>query len=331
MSGNYDPWEIIKPSSLEAGRTERRADPRHPIDFYRARLPDSRYQFVLKGLRKFQARKLPALAGINLSQSALTDGTHELVLELSDSEQVSLFRALSEDLLAATDGLDNGASDLAAERLVIRLERWQAMLRKKRDSVLSRQAVIGLVGELLFLRDRLLPHLGVEQTLRAWRGPLRDEQDFANGEQIFEVKTQLNTADQYLLISSEAQLDDSSGKISVCHQTLASCHENEDNAESLNQIVEDIRAVCLSHSLVACDLLDAGLLGAGYQARKEYDDERWKHVRSRIFEVIDDFPRLVSAQLPLGVSNVSYRITLGTCERFERSSEWLSGVICGRS
>lgn len=330
MSNEQDPWETIKAGSIVSGRTERRADPAHPIDFYRARLADGRYLFLLKGLRNFEARRFPALGGIHLSQQQIPDGTSELVLELVDTEQVSLFRALAEDLLAATGDLGNGESDLAAERLVTRLERWQAMLRKKRDGLLSRQAVIGLTGELLFLRNRLLPLLGVEKTLRAWRGPHRDEQDFATGDHIFEVKTQLNTADQYLLISSEAQLDDSSGNIAVCHQTLVSCTEDEDDAESLNQLVADIRERCLSHSLVARDLLDAGLLGAGYQTKPEYDEEKWKPAQSRVFEVIDDFPRLVPALLPPGVSKVSYRITLGTCERFERSLEWLDGVISGR-
>lgn len=329
MSNEKDPWETIKPGSTVSGRTERRADPLHPIDFYRARLADGRYLFLLKGLRNFEARRFPALGGINLSQQELPDGTSELMIELVDKEQVSLFRALSEDLLVATRDLENGTSDLAAERLVTRLERWQDMLRKKRDSLLSRQAIIGLTGELLFLRNRLLPLLGAEQTLHAWRGPHGDEQDFANGDQIFEVKTQLNTADQYLMISSEAQLDDTSGNIAICHQTLVSSLKDDD-AESLNQLVEDIRNKCLAHSVVACDLLDAGLLAAGYQPRSEYDDEKWKSAQSRVFEVVDDFPRLVPAQLPPGVSKVSYRITLGTCERFERPSEWLDGVISGR-
>lgn len=330
MSNEQDPWEAIKASSIVSGRTERRAHPTHPIDFYRARLADGRYLFVLKGLLNFEEPRFPALGGINLSQQGLPDGTSELVLELVDTEQVSLFRALSEDLLASTDDLAHGRSDLAADRLIVRLERWQAMLRKKRDSLLSRQAIIGLVGELLFLRNRLLPILGVEQTLRAWRGPHRDEQDFAHGDQIFEVKTQLNTADQYLLISSEAQLDNTSGNIAVCHQTLASCVDDEDGAESLKQLVEDIRERCLAHSLVARDLFDAGLLAAGYQTRSEYDEENWKAARSRFFEVVDDFPRLVPTQLPAGISRVSYRITLGTCERFEKSLEWLDGVIRGR-
>ncbi len=267
---------------------------------------------------------MPALAGIDIRIEDKPDHTSELILELADNEQVSLFRALTRDFLDATADLSGPASDLAARRIMIRLQRWQAMLRRRRSGVLSRQAIIGLTGELLFLRDRLLPYLGVEQTLRAWRGPHRDEQDFAIGDHLFEVKTQLNTADQYLQISSEAQLDVSSGKVVVCHQTLVSGSED---GESLNQLVEDLWNKCQAHSLVASDFLEAGLLGAGFQARPEYDEEKWKLARTRVFEVIDDFPRLVPSQLPPGVSNVSYRITLGTCERFERTPDWFEGVI----
>jgi hypothetical protein len=46
--------------------------------------------------------------------------------------------------------------------------------------------------------------------ISAWRGPFGDEQDFVHGEWIIEIKTQLNTADQRMQISSEAQLDTSS-------------------------------------------------------------------------------------------------------------------------
>ena len=327
MTSRGDPWNDIVPIAGIAGRIERRADPEHPVDFYRARLPDGRYLFVLKGVTGFEATKMPTLAGIDVRIEKRSNHNSELILELADNEQVSLFRALTQDFLEATVDLLEPSSNLAAERTMIRLQRWQAMLRRRRSGVLSRQAIIGLTGELLFLRDRLLPRIGVEQALRAWRGPHLDEQDFATGSRIFEVKTQLNTADQYLQVNSEAQLDDSSGEIVICHQTLVSGPESDEDSESLNQLAEDLREKCLSHSLVARDLLDAGLAGAGYQTRTEYGEEFWKPVRTRVFDVAEDFPRLLPAQLPPGVSNVRYRITLGACERFERTLDWLDGVI----
>lgn len=329
MISDNDPWESIQTSSISSGRIERRVDPLHPIDFFRARLADGRYLFLLKGLMEFQTRRFPALGGINLSLQETSDRSFELIMELTDIEQVSLFRALSVDLLSATDDLATGASDLAAYRVMTRLERWQAMFRKRRNSVLSRPEIIGLTGELLFLHNKLLPLTGVGQALIAWRGPHRDEQDFALSDYIIEVKSQLSTSDQYLLISSEAQLDDTSGKVVVCHETLVSSPPDEKDAWTLNQLVDELRELCISHSLIARDLLDAGLLGAGYLTRTEYDEESWRPVKTRIFEVVEDFPRLIPSRLPPGISNVSYRITLGNCERFEQTTEWLNGVILG--
>lgn len=327
MTSNNDPWESIQTSTISSGRIERRADPHHPIDFFRARLADGRYLFILKRLQEFQARGFAELGGINISLQEQTDDSFELVLELTDVEQISLFRALSADLLSATDDLANGASDLAANRIMTRLERWQAMFRKLRESKLSRSEIIGLTGELLFLYNKLLPLVGVDQSLRSWRGPHREEQDFALGDYVIEVKTQLSTADQYLIISSEAQLDDTSGNVVVYHQTLVSSASDEKDAQTLNELVNQLREICTSHSTIARDLLDAGLLGAGYEARPTYNEESWKPVKSRIFEVIEDFPRLTSTSIPSGISNVSYRIQFGSCERFERTTDWLNGVI----
>jgi len=327
MTNGNDPWESIQTSSINSGRIERRVDPTHPIDFYRARLADGRYLFLLKGLQEFQAKRFPALGGIKISLEESPEQSFELILELTEIEQVSLFRALSNDLIVATNDLAAGESDLAATRLMTRLERWQVMFRERRDKKLSRPEIIGLTGELLFLHEKLLPLVGIDLAIRAWRGPHGDEQDFALGDYVVEIKTQLSTADQHLFISSEAQLDDSSGKVVICHQTIVSSSADEKNTWTLNQLVEELRTIFMSHSLISLDLFDAGLLGVGYQTRVEYDEETWKPVKTRLFEVVDDFPRLVPTNLPPGVSNVSYRISLGNCEQFERAEKWLNGAI----
>ena len=244
---------------------------------------------------------------------------------------VSLFRALTRDFLLATADLNAGSSDLAANRLINRLERWQAMLRKSRENLLTRQEIIGLIGELLFIRDVLMPAIGVEQSIQAWRGPHDEEQDFAYGNILFEVKTQLSSADQYLQVNSEAQLDNSSGQIIVNHKTLVASEGSSDNRSiTLNKIVEEIRAMCSSSNVKTVDQLETSLIAVGYRPREEYDEDHWRPARSRFFEVLDDFPRFVPASIPPGVSKLRYRISLGAIERFERDSEWVEGAINGQ-
>jgi hypothetical protein len=300
------------------------------LDFYRARDDQGRYQFILKSKGLPVLPPLPTLAGLKVHVVRTSDTSHELVLELQDNEQISIFRALCADILDATKDVVRGDSPSGARRIILRIERWQELLKRRRDQVLSRQSVIGLMGELLFLRDHALKLMHPHEAVASWRGPHREEQDFGIGSTIVEIKAQLTTADQYLMINSEAQLDTSSGPIVVCHQTLASgAARLSSSARTLNELVKEIRSQILESNPPSLDLLEAGLVAAGYEAREEYDVEHWVPVRFRIFEVCNDFPRLVPENLPVGVQKVSYRIIPGACSDYERDETWLREVVFG--
>ena len=330
MDENIDPWDNLRQPVGSLSQIERRADPNHAIDFFRGRSSDGRYLFTLKGISNVWDKKLPTLAGIDVRIGRDTPESQSLTLELSDNEMVSLFRALTRDLLQATADLYVGSSDLAANRLIMRLERWQAMLRKSRENLLTRQAIIGLIGELLFIRDVLRPPIGIEKAVQAWRGPHDGEQDFAYGDLLFEVKTQLSSADQYLQVNSEAQLDNSSGQIVVNHKTLVASESSDSHALTLNQLVDELRTECSSATYRATENLEVALLNIGYKTREEYDEHHWRPARSRFFEVLDTFPRFVPASIPPGISGLRYRVSVGVIDEFERSSEWVEGTINGQ-
>ena len=64
MDENIDPWDNLKQSAGSLSQIERRADPNHPIDFFRGRSSDGRYLFILKGVENSWDKKFPTLAGI---------------------------------------------------------------------------------------------------------------------------------------------------------------------------------------------------------------------------------------------------------------------------
>lgn len=327
MDEEFDPWDHLKQPPGSATHIERRADPVHPISFYRGRSPEGRYLFILKDIGSNWIKKLPVLGGILIRLERGSSGQQHLIFELIDNEMVSLFRALTRDLLHATSDLHSGSSDLAANRLVLRLEHWQKLLRRSKESILTRQKIIGLIGELQFLRGLLAPKVGIEAAVQSWRGPHDEEQDFAYGDLLFEIKTQLSSADQHLQINSEAQLDPSSGRIIVNHRTLVASDKSDENAITLNQIVDELRTECGSSTLMATEALEVALLNVGYKSREEYDEHYWRSARVRYFEVVDEFPKFVPSTIPYGISRLRYRISLGAIERFERDSDWVSGVI----
>lgn len=325
MNDGRDDWSDIGTTS--GSRTERRADPAHPLDFFRARSEKGNYMLVLKGDELPENRRLPILGGIEICLEHNEGRSDELILELLESEQKSIFRALVADILLATKDVIPGDNAAGAARVLTRIERWQDLLKKRRNQVLSRQAIIGLFGELHFLKERVLPRMQPTEAVSAWRGPHGEEQDFAIGGWIIELKTQLSTADQFLKISSEAQLDTASGPIVLCHQNIASTPSGDGEALSLNSIVEEIRKELLNRGASALDIFEAGLIAACYETRKEYDEDSWTLVKADFYEIGKDFPRLVPDTIPAGVQRVSYRIIPAACSEFQRDKAWLNGEL----
>ena len=313
-----DPWADIAPGGAQQTVSSRRVDVDHPLDFYWTRDYMARCGLMLR-LRKPITEKLqkPSLGGVDIVVEAPPSGGGLLLLVLKDAAQHDLFRIICRDLLQATRTSSRENETAAVAIILNRLQRWQELLKVRSQGLLSRQAQIGLLGELLILDSIFLSHLGPREGVAAWRGPTGGEQDFGHGQWLLEVKTQLSTSDQALQITSLAQLDDRSGTIVVCHQTLGSCGPSDDGAVTLRGVASGLRQRLEREDLIARDLLDMVLLESGYVDREEYGELSYQQLRSRFFRIADGFPRLVPATVPVGIRNVQYQIEISTCSSFE--------------
>ena len=322
MTRTADPWCAIESPKEDNSLNARRADAEHPLDYWFAR--DVRGRYVLCFDSKANAPSataLPRLAGIELVVLSIGETGCRLVLTLLDSEQFDIFRALCFDLMRATRDLAENESSAGFAVTLNRLRRWQRLLEKARNDLLSQSQIIGLVGELLVLRDLFLPRLGPFDAIQSWRGPFGDEQDFLLAGRIVEVKTQLSTSDKYLLVSSEEQLDTASGSILLCHQTLDVPASDEDDAVSLNGLVSAVMESIVGNDHAAADLLQSALLEAGYRRREEYAQPYWLLNGRSFYEVRENFPRIVPNMIADGINKVRYRINTQACGEFEIAEE----------
>ncbi|BBO06290.1 hypothetical protein SG09_56400 [Bradyrhizobium ottawaense] len=324
-----DPWNEI-PASVDPGVDNvRRVETAYPIDFRRGRDFLGRYIFILEG--RAQVGELPSaprLSGIDVEISFDASGTCRLVLTLLDRADFELFKVLCHDLLTSTSGLARGENGRGLVVVLARLGRWQDLLRRRQDQLLSANQIIGLLGELLFLRDHALPALG-NVAINTWRGPFGDEQDFVIGGWIVETKTQLSTADQRIHVSSEAQLDTSSGRILLLHQTIGASADSNPLSRSLNGLVQEIRSELAANdaALVSFEL---ALVESGYKTRPEYDDSNYVLVRRVAYEVRDEFPRITPTMLMPGIERVRYQISIEACRRFEIGMEKAMELLIGQ-
>jgi hypothetical protein len=271
----------------------------------------------------------PKLGGIDVTKTFDATGTCRLTLTLLDPVLFEMFRVLCHDLLSSTADMSRGDNGRGLFIVLQRLHRWQELLRRRRDDVLTKQQIIGLVGELCFLRDKVFPAIGSE-AVASWRGSYGDEQDFVHGGWIFEIKTQLSTSDQRIYISSEAQLDISSGNIALCHQTLGATSPDDPASRSLNEIVDEIGSALGSPDAGAVLEFELALLEANYVNRPEYDEGRWIVASRRFYVISDGFPRITPSTLAAGIERVSYHIRVEACRAFEVDGDALMEQVFGR-
>jgi len=313
---NESDWGDIAPAANPLSDNVRRASGNHPLDFFRGRNHAGQYIFSLTADDSCrELLKPPRLNGIDVSLERRPGDGARLVLTLEDREDFDIFRSLCGHLMDATADHPRGANGPGLRFVLRRLADWHNMLRRRRDALLTTEEIIGLVGELLFLRDQVLPRTVAAGSVAAWRGAHRDEQDFAIGAWQIEVKTQLSTSDHRLLISSEAQLDTAGSRLLLCHQTIARAPAGG-GAVSLNALIDELTHEFAAAGPLILEQFEAALEACRYIRREEYDEPQWLLTDRRLFEVRDDFPRLTAGMLPPGVHAVSYSILLSACQRF---------------
>lgn len=321
-------WVSLPPPVEADARNVLMADSTHPLDFRIGRDSRGRFVFLLDADRPTGGiPSLPKLMGITIELEEPKSGRVRLALVLGDKSDLQNFALMCKGLMLATQSLAAPISSTGFVRTLDELHRWHEMLKRRREKRLSRSERIGLVGELLFLRDELLPRMGLTSALYAWTGHERHEQDFVIGSTIFEVKTQVVTADRMIRISSEDQLDPVQGRILVCNQGIAPAPEGSTGSCTLNSIAEELADLAKVVGGAAPDLLEIGMLGAGYQPYPEYSEETWIPVDRALYEVRDDFPRIERGDLRPGVEQVRYRIRVSDCQDFAVDLEITFGEL----
>lgn len=308
-----DPWAEITPGIVGSDNV-RRADPEHPLDFRRGRDHGGRYVFSLEVAAPVeQLPKPPRLSEVDVVIEPAPGGSL-LVLTLLDLTQSDIFRVLCRDLMNSTQHFERGDNVAGVSVVIERLRKWQELLRRRND-LLSDREVLGLAGELLFLRDCMLPRMTSLEAIVAWRGGHGEEQDFVIGPVIFEVKTQLSTADQSLHISSLSQLDTSTSPIFLCHQSLGMAPASMKDVFSLNGIIKQIFSQ-IEADPIAMEAFEVGLAGWRYTERPEYWEPTWLLGSRQLFEIGDGFPRLTHSSVPPGVAKAQYLIQMAACSSF---------------
>ncbi len=254
----------------------------------------------------------PECRGLELLLDTKPGGEASLIVRLRDLRGQDVFTVLAEDLARRAVG---GSEIEVARRVLAALGRWQKFLAVA-GRALSDEARRGLWGELYALEHLILPAVGIEAAVGAWRGPAGAPQDFQHQGTAIEVKTRAARSPAVVRISGEQQLHETPWQ----HLFLAhiAVDEQDGAGETLPQRIARVRS--LSAVTSAAELLEDALADAGW-LEAEADKHQMRGFIQReldTFRVTEAFPRLTPLILPSGIGGVSYDLSLDAVRTFAR-------------
>ena len=314
-----NPWVDI-PLSEDAANV-RRINAKHPLNLFWGKDYLGRYLFIFRSkinLNKVRVN-LPELSGVEVSLTK--DGQQAVfVLVLKEHERWELFLALCDDLVEASWDVSRDYDGLVV--FENRLKCWHDFWKKAKSRILSTEQIKGLVGELLFLKNWLLPYFNADSSIAFWTAPRATVQDFSVREVAVEVKCQVGTTSPKVTISSPEQLYPQLSELLLFVVTLGKSGPEYENAVNLPKLIGEIRNSLETESVHAVATFDDLLLEVGYMYSKEYENYSYVVVDSNFYRVEDPFPRLSRDDIPRGVENLTYSVLLSECDDFKVEPSW---------
>jgi len=315
-----NPWDTISPPAKDLSAL--RADALHPLDLFWAKDHLGRYLFIYEYLgNDTEFNDSPNLVGIDTVFMPSETGVSRLVLVLKEKINWELFFAICCDLLNATREAKSTKSAITI--ILRRLFRWQEFLKKNRRGILSEEKIKGLIGELLMLRDHLMPKYGAAASVAFWFGPEGAPQDFNINDCAVEVKCQSGSTIPCVKISSVDQLSSQLPKLFLFVVTLGRTTIENTDSINLPSLIEDIQTHLRQESAQSLERFTDLLVEAGYYYSKEYLDFNYLFLDEQAFTVTDGFPRICPDDISSGIMRLSYSISLTECEPFAvEISKW---------
>jgi hypothetical protein len=244
------------------------------------------------------------LSGMRLSTVPDQAGTF-LVLSLEDSARRDLFSMICADVVSAAAVADRAD---ALDQFLSRLDAWRQFLRDRRSG-LSRAETIGLIGELLVLELALDDD---PTCLASWQSPSDGLHDFLINGHALEVKTGLGPASA-ITISRLDQLDTSGlRRLDLFHVKLIEIP----NGRTLRDIIGAITYRLpddAGRRAFENALLRRGLMPDDVTARTT---PRVQQRAIDAYSILEDFPRLVRADVPVAIIEASYTLDVRAIASF---------------
>jgi Putative PD-(D/E)XK family member, (DUF4420) len=301
---------------LEKGLVKTMLEPSIKVPIYLALLFPSGKKALMIGFPKNTSILTEPFAGKGMNLELVEADENNiggyLMLTLNDKSFSEVFDVFLEDSLnsIATSISQNECIKIFIERLSC----WRKMLEIYEDSGLTPLAQQGLFGELVVaLRLININPEKAREIIESWQGPDKFRQDFQYSDWAIEVKTTIDV--DTITIANETQLSTSGLKhLFLWHLVL---DKYKSQGVTLNDLIAELKKKLVNQK-AASDLFNIRLAASGYHSHQSalYEGLGYFIRQETKYRVDKDFPSLTTQTIPAGITEVSYTLSLSSCNTF---------------
>lgn len=283
-----------------------RIDDEHILDLHIGLDEKGRKSIELRSM--FKPVKVTGTSAIDVTQYTKPE-YNTIRFSLKDDDMSGLFYKFCEDIIEQTKDLKNEKDGYNA--ITTRFFQWKKMFVLSKNTFLTEPEIMGMIGEILFLRGPLAEEIGLSEALKSWSGQELTHKDFSCSDKWYEVKT-ISRGNTTVRISSLEQLDsDKNGELIVYSlEKMSPAY----NGISLNKLILETRQMFLSAE--DADTFLAKVAMQGYEYNNYYDEFVFEVSGLTRYKVTDQFPKLTHANVPKEITKANYDLALAEIMSF---------------
>lgn len=283
-----------------------RIDDEHILDLHIGLDEKGRKPIELRSM--FKPVKVTGTSAIDVTQYTKPE-YNTIRFSLKDDDMSGLFYKFCEDIIEQTKDLKNEKDGYKA--ITTRFFQWKKMFVLSKNTFLTEPEIMGMIGEILFLRGPLADEIGLSEALKSWSGQELTHKDFSCSDKWYEVKT-ISRGNTTVRISSLEQLDsDKNGELIVYSlEKMSPAY----NGISLNKLILETRQMFLSAD--DADTFLAKVAMQGYEYNNYYDEFVFEVSGLTRYKVTDQFPKLTHANVPKEITKANYDLALAEIMSF---------------
>ena len=299
-----DPWMHMSEPNYPDGGSRLYKKSR---DFWVSINNDEELIFFVRADGIFKIKKIPKLKNLKISLDHFDNETR-LVCALTDKTLRDKFSLIAKKV--AFKNAEFEGQQLIHESLN-EIQEWGNFLKPTRVG-LTHEEYLGFWGELYVLTELLKPLVGFGDALRFWIGPQGKKQDFTLNDLAIETKTTLSGDSNLIKISSYEQLQKVTKKLYLLRMQINKTESAE--GFSLKSMYENAKSLCNKDQ--ESELIDK--TKTLYNKASEVQlDEKCDCLKYFIYDVNDDFPKIIKEKLDQAITAVKYSINPNSLNDFE--------------